>query len=258
MYNIKNFYLLDWLENTLNSNSIKNDYAPNGMQIEGDTNISKILFGVTLNEQLIKLAIKNKANAIITHHGLLNYKENIVVKGIKRNRLKLILKNNINIFSYHLPLDVHISLGNNYQLAKLLDLHPILCKNQLPLTYCNGLLWIGTSKKINNIKDLCILIEKKLNRKPLYIGPKNKIINKIAWCTGAGQKMFSDAIELGADVYITGEISESSVHLARENNVGFISAGHHATERYGVKALSQYIMEKLNIETQFVDIDNPI
>lgn len=255
---INNFDLYEWLEEHLKLEQEINDYCPNGLQVEGNNIIKKIVSGVTINKELIEIAIKEKANAIIVHHGLFSYKEQPIIIGMKLKRLELILKNKINIFAYHLPLDMHPIFGNNIQFAKKMDFVPFLKDNKEHLSFKNGLILMGTAPGINNLNDLFNLLEIKLNRKPFLIGDPNKKIKNITWCTGAGQKMFEEAINIGADVYITGEISEANFHIAKENDVGFISAGHHATERYGIKFLSEYINKELGIETKFIDIDNPI
>eukprot|EP01037_Dinobryon_pediforme_P002203 gene2202-2241_t len=163
-----------------------------------------------------------------------------------------LLAHDINLIAYHLPLDAHPTLGNNARLAQILGF------DTSHTTGRNGLIGVGRSQSIRNLGQLTARIADKLGRVPLVIGDSKKKITRIAWCTGAAQSMFQEAIDAGADVFITGEISEPTVHLARESGVAFISAGHHATERYGVQALGQALLEHFPITVKFMDVDNPV
>jgi len=156
------------------------------------------------------------------------------------------------LLAFHLPLDAHPVLGNNAQLARVLGLVAE------PTTTSNGLLWFGSMPEANTLGQVASLVEQRLNRPPMVIGAEELAVQRIAWCTGAAQNMLDQAIHGGAQVFITGEVSEPTVHLAREAGVGFISAGHHATERYGVQALGQAIAQEFGILVDFVDLDNPV
>jgi dinuclear metal center YbgI/SA1388 family protein len=172
---------------------------------------------------------------------------------MKRRRLRALLENDLSLLAYHLPLDAHAELGNNAQLGCQLGFvengrfgEQNLCMQGIPPL--QGM----------KLKELCQHIEAILLRKPLMIGDGTKTIRRIAWCTGAAQDYFDEAIRLGVDAFLTGEISERTVHMARESGVAFISAGHHATERYGVQALGEHISHKFGISHQFIDIGNPV
>ncbi len=162
------------------------------------------------------------------------------------------MQHEINLFAYHLPLDAHPEFGNNAILGKKLGLietgrfsdQGIAVHGKLPQATTLGAL----GKKISRT----------LLRKPMIIGDSDKTIQQIAWCTGAAQSYFEAAIQEGIDVFITGEISEQTVHVARESGVAFIAAGHHATERYGVQALGDRIAKQFSIQHQFIDIENPV
>jgi dinuclear metal center YbgI/SA1388 family protein len=159
----------------------------------------------------------------------------------------------VNLYAYHLPLDAHAVLGNNAQLGGLLGFQPASRFGDQDLG------WIGQPQ--SNIKttgDLVKHIQKNLGREPMLIGDPDKLLNRVAWCTGAAQSMFADAINAGADVYISGEISEQTVHLSRESGVPYLACGHHATERYGVQALGEHVAKQLGIRHQFIDIHNPV
>lgn len=229
-----------------------NDYCPNGLQVEGKSEIKRIVTGVTASMALLQAAQAEGADAILVHHGYFWRGESSVVTGIKKRRLQFLLAHEINLFAYHLPLDAHADLGNNVMLGKVLGFSSLAYlddKNMMP--------WVqlGHDKRLSVFADE---VSAKLNRQVQYIGDPDKPIKTVAWCTGAAQSYMEQAISHGIDVFISGEISEQTVHLARESNTAYISAGHHATERYGIKALGEHLAEKFDLHHQFIDIDNPI
>ena len=245
----------DELENHLNQLldiSRFHDYCPNGLQVEGRDQIRLIVSGVTASLDLLQAAVAADADAILVHHGYFWRGEDLRITGIKSRRIALLLNHRINLYAYHLPLDSHPQFGNNVLLGKKLGFvetgrfggQDIMMRGELPEAMTLDTL----GKKITQT----------LLRNPLMIGDPNKIIRTIAWCTGGAQNYFDAAIAQGVDVYITGEVSEHNVHAARESGVAFIAAGHHATERYGVQALGDYIAQQYDIRHQFVDIGNPV
>jgi len=243
------------LNNLFNPDQIK-DYCPNGLQVQGSDQVNKVITGVTASMDLIEHAIKQKADALIVHHGYFWKNEPYVIRGMKYDRIKALLDHNINLFAYHLPLDIHPLLGNNVQLAKLLDI-----KVTAPLELGNPLSVALQGQLPERItgKDFAQLITNKLNRQCLHITPpSNKNIQTVAWCTGGGQDYLELAAEQGIDAFITGEVSEKTTHIAREMNIHFYAAGHHATERYGAKALAEFITQSMALDAKFVDIDNPV
>ncbi len=246
--------LLDYLDNCLEAKKIK-DFCPNGLQVQGKQQINRLLTGVTACQALIDEAICQNADAILVHHGYFWKGEEQTIRGIKRERLKALLTHDINLYVYHLPLDVHPEFGNNIQLAKLLELHSIEPLNAEEPNMVGN---IGLLAAPISGYDLSELIEEKLGRKPLYIGEEEDLIARIGWCTGAAQGYLQQAIDAGVDAFITGEINEPAVHLARETGTHFYSAGHHATERYGVKALGEHLAQEFDLDVCFVDIDNPV
>jgi len=249
--------LANWLDDTLQAARFK-DYCPNGMQVEGRSEVGHIITGVTASEALLRAAVDRGADAVLVHHGWMWRNEDRRVIGTRRTRMALTLKNDLNLFAYHLPLDAHPTLGNNAQLARVLGLTPARRDDGAPLT-CgqDGLIWLGEAGGVQTLGQLGDRVAQRLGRQPLVVGDPDQPLATIAWCTGGAQGMMGDAVEAGAGVYITGEVSESTVHLARETGVGFIAAGHHATERYGVQALGQAVAEQFGITVEFVDIDNP-
>jgi len=234
------------------------DYCPNGLQVEGRARVAKVVTGVTASLALIDAAIEHGADTILVHHGWFWRGEDPTVRGQRKKRLAKLLANDINLFAYHLPLDTHSTFGNNAQLGQrlglIVDRH---ADGTAVTTGSNGLIWIGGPSVPCDLAGLTETISRKLGRAPLVIGDPAQLCTRVAWCTGAAQGMFEHALQAGADVYITGEISEPNMHLAREMGVAFISAGHHATERYGVKALGEALGQALRINVTFIDLDNP-
>lgn len=230
------------------------DYCPNGLQVQGRKDIQRIVSGVTASQALIDAAIELNADAILVHHGYFWKNENPCITGMKYKRIKSLLDHDINLLAYHLPLDMHPEVGNNVQLANLLGL-----KVTGPLEPSNprsvGLL--GELEQPLSSTEFADLIQDKLQRQPMLIEALSTV-KTVAWCTGAAQGYIEHAIRAGVDAFITGEISEHSTHSAIENNINYYAAGHHATERYGVKALGEWIATKFGIEHYFIDCPNPV
>ena len=231
------------------------DYCPNGLQVEGRKEISKLVTGVTACQELITAAVEAGADALLVHHGYFWRGEDQSISGIKKARIEALLKHDVSLFAYHLPLDVHREFGNNVQLAKVLGIEidgELGKQNNHPI----GL--VGTISEDTDFESLKALIADKLDRQPLAIEGNSKPIRSIGWCTGAAQNYIELAVAAGVDAYITGEVSEPTVHIARESGIHFFSAGHHASERYGVQAIGGYLAAKFGIDHQFIDIDNPV
>lgn len=241
------------LNQKLNVQAI-NDYAPNGLQIEGKGEIKKIITGVTASQALIEIAVEKQADALLVHHGYFWKSENPCIRGMKGKRIKALLTNEINLYGYHLPLDIHPELGNNAKLAELLGI-----ENLQPLeNSANSIPMFGNMKQAITAAEFADKIEQLLQRKPLICienGPH--FIQTIGICTGGGQGYVDLAAAQGLDAFITGEVSEQTIHSAREQGLHFFAAGHHATERYGIKALGEWLAENYDLDVEFVDVDNP-
>ena len=231
------------------------DYCPNGLQVQGSDQVAVLVSGVTASQALIDRAVELNADAVMVHHGYFWKGEDPCVVGLKQKRIKALLDNNISLLAYHLPLDAHPELGNNAQLAKLLDIE------------VTGGLQPDKSKPVGNVGRLLepMPVEQfvrqvglKLGREPLLIKGGPSVVETVAWCTGAAQSYIDDAIALQADVFLSGEISEPTVHVARESGIHYVAAGHHATERYGVKALAEGLAQRFALDHHFIDIDNPV
>jgi dinuclear metal center YbgI/SA1388 family protein len=228
------------------------DYCPNGLQVEGRQDIRKIVSGVTASMALLEAAHKANSDLILVHHGYFWRNEDARIVGIKRNRIAYLMKNDLNLMAYHLPLDAHAEFGNNVQLGKLLGF------NAVDYAGDEDLVAYAELETPITLNDLLLRIEGRLQRSPMSIGDSDKLIKKVAWCTGAAQSYIETAAALGADVFISGEISEQTTHQALEMGLTYVAAGHHATERYGVKALGEHLAFKFNLEHEFIDINNPV
>jgi len=228
------------------------DYCPNGLQVEGRAEINKIVTGVTASMALLEAAHQAGADLILVHHGYFWRNEAPELVGIKRKRIKFLLQHDINLMAYHLPLDAHGEFGNNVQLGRLLGFEAQSYVGTEELIACAEL---AEGVPLSAIADL---VEQRLGRPVLTIGKATQTIKKVAWCTGAAQGYIDHAMALGADLFISGEISEQTVHQSLESGVAYISAGHHATERYGVQALGRHLAEKFDLEHVFIDIHNPV
>lgn len=243
--------LLAHCDAILNTQDYK-DYAPNGLQVEGVASIRKIVTGVTASLALIEAAVAEKADMIMVHHGYFWGNEDQRIIGMKQKRIKALLSNNINLVGYHLPLDAHAELGNNAQLAQQLKLKLEGRSGKFDLVN------YGALEAPMTVSSLSAFIEAQLGRKPLIVGPAQKSIQRMAWCTGAAQNYIHEAINLGVDAFISGEISEQTTHIAEENEIVYIAAGHHATERYGIQALGKHLEAQFGVVHKFIDVNNPV
>ena len=243
-----------YLNTTLMASQI-NDYCPNGLQVEGKADIAKVVTGVTASEALIDAAIDANADAILVHHGYFWKGEAYPIVGMKKNRISKLIKHDINLFAYHLPIDVHPEFGNNAQLAKILGINNVKPAEGFSP---EGIVMQGELPHALSIAELAKLINTQLQREPLICDARNKKIKTLAWCTGGGQSFIEQAAELNVDAFLTGEASEKTIHSSRELNIDFISAGHHATERCGIKSLGEHLTQQFSLDVEFIDIHNPV
>ena len=234
------------------------DYCPNGLQVEGSSNIKNIITGVSASFDLLQEAIKQKADTIIVHHGYFWKNEPQVISGMKKRRIQALLAHDINLYAYHLPLDIHPSLGNNIMLAEhlgiLVDIKPLISPSPF------GIVYQGDLSNPVSFDSLSSILHEKLLHKPLGIQGHTNLIKKVAWCTGAGQGFIQQACYAGVDTFLSGEISEQTVHQAKELGVNYFACGHHATERYGIKALTAKLKSDFSgdINISFVDLSIPV
>lgn len=246
--------LIDYLDGLLNVSAF-DDYCPNGLQVEGRPEINKMIGGVTASQALIDAALDQEADTLLVHHGYFWKGEDPRVIGMKRRRLASLLEAGINLLAYHLPLDAHPELGNNAQLASMLGL---VITGSFGRGAGPDIGLVGKLPEAVPAQVFARQLAEKLGRTPLLIPADEGPVHTLAWCTGAAQGYLQSAAALGVDAFLTGEISEQTVHEARELGIHFFSAGHHATERGGVMALGAHLAEKFDISFQFEDIDNPV
>lgn len=242
--------LRDYLDGLLEAARFR-DYCPNGLQVEGRPDIGRIVCGVSASQALLDEAVRLGADAVLVHHGWFWRGEDERVTGIRRRRLATLLTHDISLFAYHLPLDAHVEFGNNAQLARRLGWkidgrfgdQEIGCLGQPAEPLAAAM--------------IAAALERVLGRAPLLVGDGSRPVRRLAWCSGGAQNWFEQAIVAGADCYVSGEISEQTLHLARESGVPYIAAGHHATERHGAMALGEHLRETYGLDCRFVDLDNP-
>ena len=249
-----NLYTLEtYLKKLLNIDKFR-DYAPNGLQVEGRAEVTRIVTGVTASQALLDAAVEYGADAVLVHHGYFWKGEAPVIRGMKKQRIATLIQHDISLLGYHLPLDAHPELGNNAQLAMLLGIRNEGVMDERELQSVGN---IGSVSEPVSLADFGQQVATALAREPLLIAGGEHPVQRIAWCTGGAQGYIQQAFELGADTYLSGEISEHTVHFARENGIHYIAAGHHATERYGIKALGNHLAEQFGLEHRFIDINNP-
>jgi dinuclear metal center YbgI/SA1388 family protein len=227
------------------------DYGPNGLQVEGRSEVRSLVSGVTASLAFIEAALASGADLLLVHHGLFWRGQDGRLTGWLRRRLAPLFAAEANLLAYHLPLDAHPQWGNNAQLGRRLG-----WQADRPF----GEQMLGFSAALPQATALGALgeqLQAVLGRPVTLLPGDGRPLRRVAWCTGGAQSYFEAAIAAGADVFVTGEISEPQLHLARETGVAFVAAGHHATERYGVQALGEHLAERFGLQHRFIDVENP-
>ncbi|MGV6826515.1 MAG: Nif3-like dinuclear metal center hexameric protein [bacterium] len=227
------------------------DYCPNGLQVDGGREISRIVTGVTATEALIDAAIEQQAQAILVHHGYFWKGESAPLTGMKGRRVRKLMQAGISLLAYHLPLDANPELGNNFQLGKRLKVDGAPFDKQ-------GLLWGGEMENPATTDEMVSKVADALGRQPLLLAGGSHTISRVAWCTGAAQGYIEQAARADYDVFISGEVSEQTMHQAAELGIHYLAAGHHATERDGIAALGGRLAVELDLKHQFIDLHNPV
>ncbi|MFG6490150.1 Nif3-like dinuclear metal center hexameric protein [Roseateles sp. BYS78W] len=226
------------------------DYGPNGLQVEGRAEVNRLVCGVTASLALIDAAIDAGADAILVHHGLFWRGQDGRVTGWMKQRLARLIQHDINLFAYHLPLDAHPELGNNAQLGKRLGWAADGRFGEQDLGFTAAVEPTTLEAVNTQLRGLT-------GREVTSVAGDGRPLRRVAWCSGGAQGYFESAIAAGADVFVTGEISEPQAHYARETGVAFIAAGHHATERYGVQGVGERVAAELGLDYRFIDVPNP-
>jgi dinuclear metal center YbgI/SA1388 family protein len=207
--------------------------------------------GVTASLAFIEAAIDAGADTLLVHHGLFWRGQDGRLTGWLRERVARLIRHDLNLFAFHLPLDAHPRVGNNAQLGLRLGL-------QVHATFGERALGVmGAAGALDTPARLAAQVAQALGREPVVVEGDGRPLRRIAWCTGGAQSAFEAAIAAGADAYLTGEISEPQAHLARETGVAFLACGHHATERFGAPALGAELAAHFDLEHVFIDLPNP-
>lgn len=244
--------LQTFLDQLLPSNGVT-DFCPNGLQVQGKGQIRKIATAVSSNLETLEYAIKLGIDALIVHHGLFWQRDSYVIQGTKKTKLQLLLKHDISLFAYHLPLDMHQQIGNNWKAAKDMqwtDLRPFGLFDKTP---------IGVQGKIPPMTRE----ELKRNLENYYEHPATTAwggtdrIQTVALISGGAHKSITEAAQMGIDAFITGSFDEPAWHQAKEEGVNFFALGHSATERVGPMALAQLLRQSFDVPCEFLDISNP-
>ena len=246
--------IIQWCDQTLKSPEFK-DYAPNGLQIEGKTEVRKILAAVTASQDAIDAAIRENADLLLVHHGYFWKGEAYPITGMRGKRIKSLIQHDISLLAYHLPLDSHPSLGNNAAIADLLKLERIEALDPSERHPIGNIGYLNQPMPVEVFKKF---VSEKLKVDAIHLPADKTMIEKVGFCTGGAQDFIVKAAEQSCDAYISGEVSERTFYEAKELGVHYFACGHHATERYGVQRLGQAISEQFDIEYIYFELNNPI
>jgi len=225
------------------------DYGPQGLQVQGGESVNSVVTAVSASLQLFNEAAGMGADLVIVHHGLLWDRESRVIRGHLQKRLNALLANDITLLAYHLPLDKHPEVGNNAQAARLLGLSEVQPFGAVGI---QGVVQdLSLDSVLKRVKTL-------FGPAPLVFPYGPSTIRNVGLCSGAGHREIILAVDGELDLFITGEVSESTMHLAKEGGIHCIAAGHYATERLGIRALGEHIAGRFDVKTKFLDIPNPV
>ncbi len=227
------------------------DYCYNGCQVEGASEVKKIITGVSLSQKLIEKSAEKKAQMIIVHHGFFGSAFGMlpVIKGVMKNRLKLLFENNINLLGFHLPLDAHAEIGNNISICRKLNIKKIKL-------FDVG--FIGELKTAIDFEKFICQVDSVLETKSYSIQAGPSKVKRVGVISGGSSPKFQEAKIMGADTYLCGDVRENTVREVEEANMNFINAGHYNTEKLGVQNLANLLVQKFNVEAEFIDIPNEI
>lgn len=248
--------LIKFINNTLKVEPNKDPYLFNGLQVYGKDEIKKIALGVSANLELFQKAAQWDADMIILHHGLFGPKMNSPINRVLKNRLKVLFDHDINLLTYHLFLDKHPELGNNSQIIKFLG-----AKKTKEFGCLDNLIWgfEGKLEKPIAVQEFEKRLIKIIGSKILSFKYGPKLMQKFAVVSGGGAYLSQEAIDKNLDAYITGEATESREALAKEAGIHYFCLGHYNSEKFGVKALGNYLKKKYpKLEIKFIDVPNPL
>ena len=234
------------------------DYCVNGLQVEGCSEVRKVATGVSVSQRLFSEAISLDVDTIVVHHGLFwkNSPHPLALTGHLRERVKLLVENDINLFGYHLPLDAHSTMGNNALIAQALELE---IREFVPIKITgNPIAAVGDLKIPMPFVQFKQIIDQRMNSEGLGLQLTEKEVRRVFILAGSGGSYFQDAADAGADLILTGELHEDVVRSAEELGINLYAAGHYNSEKWGIRALGEHLREKFSIEVEFIDIPNPV
>lgn len=231
------------------------DYAPNGLQVQGKPDIQVICTAVSASLATILAAIAHQADALLVHHGFFWRGEAPALIGLKRSRIAALLAHDINLFAFHLPLDCHKEIGNNACIARLLNVREVTSHRQ---GQNRDLLWSGLLEHPVSPAVFRQSLSEHFKRVPLHLEASSALIHRIAWCSGAAQDFIEEAALLGVDAYLSGEVSERTYYQAQEHDIHYFACGHHATERLGIFSLGEHLAATFGLVHHFIDANNPV
>ncbi len=249
---MNNFELENFLNELLRAKQIK-DYCFNGLQVQGRSEITSIVTGVSASRKLIEAAADLKADAVIVHHGLFWKGDAPEIRGLQYGRIAPLIRSDINLYAYHLPLDAHPELGNNVLLARTLGI--------TRTGWCDAdsdfpMVGLGELSSEMTAGDFMQRTDAILSHSSQLVGDPDRPVKKIAWCTGSAGEFLPLAASCGADMFITGETPERNVHVAEELGICLLTAGHHCTEILGIRALGEHIQNQFATQVRFIDLPN--
>lgn len=231
------------------------DFGPNGLQVEGRAEVKRIATGVSGCQELFERAAASGADTVLVHHGILWDGDPRTIAGFRRTRLATLLRHDLNLLAYHLPLDRHPQLGNNAVAARafgLADVVPFADYEGLPIG-CRGR--FGSPIAAAQLVERCRAI---FGQEPLAFLSGPEPVRTLGIVSGGAQREVHQAIAAGLDAYLTGEVSEWVMNVAREARIHYLAAGHYATERLGIRALGEHLRAELGLEVEFIDVPNPV
>ena len=231
------------------------DYCPNGLQVANSGKVAKICTAVTASLEAIEAAAACGANVLLVHHGYFWKGEAYPLLDMKYQRIAALIKHDIALLAYHLPLDIHPQLGNNAEIGRRLGVEITEFgrpDGRLPL------LALGELTEPHSLQQLSQQCEKIFSRQPLTLAGGAHSIKRLAWCSGGAQDYILEAKKMGADAYLSGEVSERTYYQARELGIHYLACGHHATERFGIQALGEWLHQQTKLPVIFLDSANPL
>lgn len=247
--------IIEFLDDLLDSPAF-DDYGPNGLQVPGGTEVTKVATGVSANLETLERGIEAGAELVLTHHGLLWGDELSALSVPMAARLRALLCSDVSLAAYHLPLDAHAEIGNNALLRDALDLEA----DERPFGEAKGSAvgLIGRASEPIGLDELRRRLAEAVGQEPLVFDSGPDRISTVGIVTGAGGFAVHEAGPLGLDALVTGEPSEPVMGEAREYGVHFLAGGHYATETFGIRRLGELVAERFGIEHDFIDVPNPI